>query len=223
MSFLFYYNKKSKVTMVDAGITNTKNLFGGAYWIGIIVLLVYLLSLTSNTYRILFVALVLVMAGTLGPEKPNLFMETCTNHSTATACANWGQCDLVDKAFAIDKDWALLQRNTCVEGMPTEKTRLLNSYDPSRCEAWGGCTPECVEKLTAIKSQIENVSCSKEFGEDASLEDIADEFPLASSSFLFLFPFNREGFWQIWAGFGIALCFGLMLARLAKMETSIVP
>ena len=208
---------------IDTGIANIKNLISGVYWVGLAGIILYLVSMMSNVYRVLFISFVLVVLS-LSVDKPNLFMDTCTNHSTATACANWGQCELVDKSFAIDKEWAVLQRNVCMEGMPADKTRLLNSYDPARCGAWGDCSSACVDKLTDIKSQIENVSCGKKFEDGVTLEEVADEFPLSASTFLDLFPFNNvDGFWRIWAGFGIAICTGLMLVRTAKMFMVPVP
>ena len=202
---------------VDLGtqLDDIKGLIGGVYWILTVVIVVYLFLQMNSFYRVLFLAFLVAALGVSQAPKTSLFTQACSNHSTLTACSNFGECDNVDKAFAIDPEWAVLRRNSCIEGMPTSKARLLHSYNPDRCEAWGDCAQACKDKLTDIRSQIENVSCEKDV-KDMGPEEVADEFPLTQTSFLPLFPFNGEGIFNVMATIGILLCVALMIGRLAR-------
>ena len=149
----------------------------------------------------------------------SVFMQACTNHSTEAACANSGTCDLATETFEIDKEWGRYRRNACVSGAVAEKARLLNSYNPKRCGAWGDCSPECVNRLTAIETRINSFTCANPpaLEADASwMSSVADFFPTSDSRTVTLWPSSQ--FAKIYCWFGVGLCAALVVWRSVQFQ-----
>jgi hypothetical protein len=195
------------------GVDNVMWLARGVFWVAIVFFGV------TNFIQIPGYAQVIVLAMaymimSMNQDQPSLFMEACMNHSTEAACVNFGQCELVQETFDIDEEWAVYRRNKCITGMPVDKTRLYNSYDPDRCTAWGDCSQTCKNRLLLIRAEIDGYECPT----GAKTEDLfssVDDFPLANSSVMKLFPFNYEGPMKFWGLLAVGLCTILILTRLA--------
>ena len=146
-------------------------------------------------------------------NKPNfsLFMDACTNHSTEAACANFSMCEMANKSFEIDQEWALERRKLCMDGVDASKNRLLNSYSANRCAAWGDCSSECTDKLDAIENQINSYQCPEEKKQANSTQEFVELFPTGDTTMIGLWPQSQMA--NAYGGLGITLCVILLLSR----------
>ena len=199
------------------GIDNVVSLVRAVFWAAAFLFgVVHYIRLPAYI-QLACIALLYILLS-LNDERPDYFMDACKNHSTAAACTNFGRCEIVRETFDIDEEWAVYRRNKCIEGMPTDKARLYNSYNPARCASWGDCSGECTAKLTEIRAEIDSYECPAG-GEHKDVLSSLDDFPLANSAVLRLFPFNYDGVAQLWGWLAVGLCIILMAKRASTIYT----
>ena len=130
-------------------------------------------------------------------------------------CVNLKKCDKEKQTFAIDEEWAAYRRNMCIEGMPTSKTRLYNSYGPDSCAAWGGCSQVCVDALQEIKTIIDAYECEpdEKVNPEGSLLDSVINFPMANLSIVPVMPFTANPLLRVWAGIAVMVSVTMLITH----------
>ena len=197
-------------------MVSLSDIVGYVFWLFVFFVTLIVLLVTLAAFSRLPVYLKLLFLGLLflyfqQSELENNFLDSCSNHSTATSCAARGNCDMAEKALAMDFEWSTFRMNKCL-GLDPSAVRLLQSYSPS--QTWGDGSAACTARLNGIVETITNYTCPAEL-KGTDVFSTLNAFPLAEVTETTLYPFATDIALQ-WGWIAAIVASGFLVMRLVS-------